>query len=175
MRLAMVGCVLGFLSGCVFSPTSDDNGALGSDDVDDVDSPTGEFEDRDECKIEDEEIGIDDVAVPTPVGEVRVVSWTLKTGEDGEFVGFTLSRNARFIVKAGGETWAGEGTSWTHPNGDGGSEVPAISHIDFCEDDGGGDDGGGDDGGGDDGGGDDCGVDGCDDGGGGGGELPPID
>jgi hypothetical protein len=92
-------------------------------------------------------------------GEVRVVSWTLKAGESGEFVAFTLSRSASFVVKAGGETWAAEGTSWTHPNGVSGAEVPAISHIDFCDDEGG---GGGDDGGGDDGGGDD-------------GELPPVD
>jgi hypothetical protein len=163
MRIAIVTCVLG-LTGCIFSPTSDSDGALSADDVDQVDEDESGDVDRDECKIEDEAVGVDDVAVPTPVGEVRVVSWTLKTGESGEYVGFELSRSARFVVKAGGETWAAEGTSWTHPNGDSGSEVPAISHIDFCDDDGGG--------GGDDGGGDECDVDGCD---GGGGELPPVD
>jgi hypothetical protein len=164
MRIAIVGFVVG-LTGCVFSSTSDTNGALSEGDVEEQESD--DF-DRDDCKVEDEAIGVNGVAVPTPAGEVRVVAWTLKTGETGEYVGFELSRNARFVVKAGGETWAGEGASWTHPNGDSGAEVPAISHIDFCEDD------GGDDGGGDDSGGDDCDdVDGCD--GGGGGELPPVD
>jgi hypothetical protein len=191
MRIAIVGVVLG-LTGCVFS-TSDSDGALsdGARSADDVDQKIPGGVDRDDCKVEDAAVGVDDVAVPTPVGEVRVVSWTVKAGETGEYIGFELSRTARFVVKAGGETWAGEGASWTHPDGDSGPDVAAISHIDFCDDDGGGDDGGGDDGGGDDGGGDDGGgddgggddggggddcddVDGCD-GGGGGGELPPVD
>jgi hypothetical protein len=154
MRRALVTCVLG-LSACVMSSTSDGDRSLSEADPPATDAePTEPGEppaaDRDECKVEDGEVGVDDLAVPTPAGEVRIVSWRTKDGEPGEYVGFTLSRRARFTVKAGLDVWTDEGTTWTHPYGYDGPDVNAISHIDFCDDDcedeDGGDGDGGDDG-----------------------------
>jgi hypothetical protein len=116
--------------------------------------------DRDDCKIEDGDLGRTDLALELGQARVRVSSWEEKADSPGEYVGFALEVEGEavtFRVKAGGEVHDGSGTSWSHPNGNAGSSVPAISHIDLCDNvvPGGGD--GDDDGdGGDGGGGAEC-------------------
>jgi hypothetical protein len=90
---------------------------------------------QDECrKLESLEIGQE----ITINGEKIIVSdLTYKgdSGEGGEQIGFELSSNSNqisFLVKAGGDGFAGTGKSWTNPNGTDGPEVSAISHVDLC-------------------------------------------
>jgi hypothetical protein len=114
----------------------------------------GEF-DRDDCKVEDGDIGVQGVALDLGTKSVAFESWIPKDDSPGEFVGFTLSLSGGdsigYLVKTGGEVYAGVGTSWSHPNGTSGDQVPAISNVDFCDevDDGGDGDGGDGDGDGD--------------------------
>jgi hypothetical protein len=133
----------------------------------------GEGYDNDDCKIEGGDIGEDGVQVLLGSRTVTFDSWAPKVGEAGEYVGFSISVSGAdsvgYEVKTGGELHASSDTTWAHPNGDEGSEVPGISYVDFCEEceDGGceGGDGDGDDGedgdDGDDGGdgGGDCEID----------------
>jgi hypothetical protein len=110
-----------------------DDGADGDEDGDGGDD--GDF-DRDDCKIEDEDLGRTDVAIAFAGSTVRVSSWTEKADSPGEYVAFTLEVSGApivFTVKAGGESYEGSGDSWAHPNGDSGPDVSAISHIDFCD------------------------------------------
>lgn len=157
------------LPACVLDAGGDDlanrNGEIDED---------GEY-DNDDCKIEGGDIGV--VGLELGLGPKRVTfeDWVAKADSPGEYVGFVISvsgaDSVRYIVKAGGELHADDVSSWIHPNGDTGSEAPAISNVDFCEEceDGSCDGGGGD--GGEDGG------DGGEDGGDGedGGEIPPVD
>jgi hypothetical protein len=125
--------------------------------------------DRDDCKIEDENLGRTDLTLTLAGVQVTVSNWVEKDDSPGEYIGFTLDGvgdDFGYTVKAGTDRYDGEGANWDHPNGTTGPQVHAISHIDFCDNcvpgepcgAGGGDDtGGGDDpnGGGDDEGGDD--------------------
>jgi hypothetical protein len=92
--------------------------------------------DRDDCKIEDEAIGQEGALLTLGEKTVTVHDWVGKDGEPGEFVGFSLTVEGgdtiSYVVKAGGETHPSNELTWSHPNGTGGSEVPGISHIDFC-------------------------------------------
>jgi hypothetical protein len=115
--------------------------------------------DRDDCKIENDSIGQEDVVLALGSRTVTFSDWVGKADSPGEFVGFTLAvsndSTVSYVVKAGGEQHTGSATTWLHPAGaDGGPNAPGISHIDMCDGngDGGGGDGGGDDGGGDGGG-----------------------
>jgi hypothetical protein len=143
------------------------------------------------CKLENAQIG--QVGVTIDLGSTRVVidSWVRKDGEPGEYVGFTFHTTSgagvRYVVKAGGERYPAEATTWMHPRGTGGPEVSAISNVDFCEscDDPDGCDGEGGEGGDGEGGASCPDPDGCDpgtgeggagEGGDGGGEpTPPAD
>lgn len=87
-----------------------------------------------ECKIEGEAIGRVGAYVNIGGEIYSFESWQPKPGSAGEYIGFTLSANAasaEYVVKAATESYAGSGTSWTHPDGDG---AHAISNVDFCED-----------------------------------------
>ncbi len=145
-------------SGCMLDGTSSTQNAAEGDDVD-GESGGG---DRDDCEIEGGASGRGGASVT--VGDTTVVfeGWVQKDGEPGEFVGFDLNVDGiPYKVKTGGEVWADSSAEWRHPNGTGGPEVPGISNVDFCDEDG----GGGGDGDGGDGGEptDDCtDPDGCD-------------
>jgi hypothetical protein len=139
MRAVMLTCALG-LAACLTS--SSDQGALKADDVsDDVGGDDdGEHE---VCEVESNAIGVVG-EVPTHGTTLEVLAWFPKRGSRDEFVGFELSRPARFTVLAGGREYAAEGSSWTHPQGDAGSAITGIDFCDdYCEDEGGDDDGGG--------------------------------
>jgi hypothetical protein len=139
------------LPGCILDQDSSQSQSLGDDVEDDGDEGGG---DNDDCKIEDEAIGQDGVELQLGGKTVRFESWVPKADSDGEFVGFTLSLSGgdsvSYVVKASGELYASSDLTWSHPNGDSGSEAPGISNVDFCDDPDSGDDGGGDDGGGED-------------------------
>lgn len=116
--------------GCVLSDeASRTQGASEGEEEDGADS--------DDCKIEDGDLGVQGISVDLGSKIVTVESWMEKDDSPGEYVGFTLSLEGGdtigYLVKTGGEVYGGEGLSWSHPNGTSGSEVPAVSHIDFCE------------------------------------------
>jgi hypothetical protein len=140
MRAVMLTCALG-LAACLGS--SSDQGALRADDVsDDVGGGDDDDGEHEVCEVESDAIGLVG-EVPTHGTTLEVLEWVPKRGSTDTFVGFELSRLARFTVRAGGVDYPGEGTSWMHPRGDSGA---AITGIDFCDDyceDEGDDDGGG--------------------------------
>lgn len=96
----------------------------------------GEF-DRDNCKIEGSDIGVEGLVLDLGRVSVTFDQWVSKDGESGEYVGFSISVSGAdrvgYIVKASGESYHSEDSTWLHPNGTGGSEAPAISNVDFCE------------------------------------------
>ena len=127
MRVVMLTCVLGFAA-CVSSSSSEDKlsggggGTTAAGDPDDVSQEV--------CEVETPDVGV--------VGELathgttlKALSWVPKSGTKDQFVGFTLSRKARFTVHAGTYHWKAEGTEWTSPKGVTG---PAVTSIDFCDD-----------------------------------------
>ncbi|HUH05518.1 MAG TPA: hypothetical protein VML75_26170, partial [Kofleriaceae bacterium] len=61
--------------------------------------------------------------------------WAEKVDSPGEYVGFTaqIGGEAEIHVKAGGETFAVHGSSWSHPAGDSGALAHGISNIEVCE------------------------------------------
>jgi hypothetical protein len=147
-------CVIGLslLGGCIElgdSSSSVESGGNGDDSFD-----------RDACKIEDGAIGDEGVVLRLGTRTVTFHDWVVKSGSNNEYVGFSISlagtSSVGYIVKSGGERDHSTALTWLHAAGpDGGSQAPAISHVDFCEEceDGSCDDGGG---GGDEGGGDGC-------------------
>jgi hypothetical protein len=120
---------LTFSTGCVLG---DDTSAVNGS------ASGGEF-DRDSCKIEGSDIGVEGLVVKLGRTSVTFDEWVSKDGESGEYVGFSISvsgaERVGYIVKAGGERYHSEDRTWQHPNGSGGSEAAAISHVDFCEND----------------------------------------
>lgn len=107
-------------------------GAGESDEADD-----GAELDRDDCKIEDADIGVEDLVLTVGDIEVTFFDWIQKDGEPGEYVGFSVAISGAdslsYVVKAGGERFESDADSWLHPNGTGGPEASAISHVDFCD------------------------------------------
>jgi hypothetical protein len=125
MRKTFVTVALSFgLFGCV---DGDGSG---------VSARNGEHDDEEcGCKIEGSAIGR--VGSYVRVGGELIVfeAWTPKPGSPGEYLGFELSANAAgvdYVVKAATSSYAGSGTSWSHPDGD---DAHAISNVDFCDED----------------------------------------
>ena len=146
MRVVMLTCVLG-LTACLTSSGSDSDelSQPSADDVDDVEPiDKGDGSEPPEvCEVEPEGLGVLG-QVPTHGTTLSVTKWVPKTGAKGKYVGFELSRKARFTVLAGTERYKAEGTSWVHPKGASGTAVTGIDLCDdYCEDNGGGDGGGG--------------------------------
>jgi hypothetical protein len=108
-------------AGCIGDSTASIEQA---DEVDEVDEC--------ECKIEGSLIG--QVGARVHVGGELVVfeEWIPKADSPGEYVGFVLSADASYVVKAGTDTYPASGTSWAHPDG---PYAHGISNVDFCEDD----------------------------------------
>lgn len=96
----------------------------------------GEF-DRDDCKIEGSDIGVEGLVLSLGRISVTFNDWVSKDGETGEYVGFSITVTGAdrvgYVVKASGESYHSEDSTWVHPNGTGGSNAPAISNVDFCE------------------------------------------
>ena len=130
-------CLMLGLPGCILDDSVSKDNNLSVGDGEGEGDEQGEDFDRDDCKIEDGNIGIENLALP--LGDVEVIfhDWVTKDGEPGEYVGFSITVNGAaglsYVVKAGGETFAGEETTWMHPAGTGGPTVSAISHVDFCD------------------------------------------
>jgi len=70
--------------------------------------------------------------------------WVSKDDSPGEYVGFEILNatldgqevdldDIEYTVKAGQNYYFGSGSSWINPDGTSGPDVPAISHITFCE------------------------------------------
>jgi hypothetical protein len=128
MRLAMLMCALG-LTACVTSSGSDSDKLTGGDDVEPVDPDHGD-DHPEVCEVEPDGIGVLG-EVPTHGTTLEVTKWVAKSGSKDAFVGFTLSRQARFTVLVGTKSYKGEGTSWMSPQGVTGA---AVTGIDFCDD-----------------------------------------
>jgi hypothetical protein len=126
-RSFLVGLALS--AGCMMG---EDTSALNGN------SSGSEF-DRDNCKIEGSDIGVEGLVVKLGRVSITFDQWVGKNGESGEYVGFSFSVSGAdrvgYIVKAGGERYHSEDRTWQHPNGSGGSDASAISHVDFCEND----------------------------------------
>lgn len=134
---------------------ADDGSDDGADDGDAPGDDGGGHGDRDDCKIEGEDIGRD---VVVELGSVSVTfgDWVVKEDSPGEYIGFTMTlegaEGISYRVKAGGEVFADTALTWVHPAGTSGPDASGISNVDMCDDDGGDDGDGGDHGdGGDDG------------------------
>jgi hypothetical protein len=153
-------------SGCLLDDGIDQDlsSVEGNRGVDDVEVGQGGGFDRDDCKVEDDDLGRVGVLIDLNGVQITFEEWITKDGEPGEYIGFVISVDGAdqlsYTVKAGTDRFPGQGSVWMHPIGTGGSEVSAISHIDFCDglpdggDPGNGDPGDGDPGDGDPGDGD---------------------
>lgn len=110
----------------------DDDGGKRNVSSDDPNSPL-----QDDCtKLESMDVG-----QKINIGDVTIVIKELiykdDSGYGGEVAGFSIESNSdkiSYLVKAGGEGYGGYGLSWMNPNGSGGSEVHAISHVVICVD-----------------------------------------
>jgi hypothetical protein len=124
MRVVMLTCALGLAAAACTASSGSSRDGLSSTDPD-----NGEGEEI--CEVDPDAIGV--------VGEVpthgstplSVTKWTLKAGTKNQYVGFQLSRQARFTVIVGARGYQGEGTSWIHPDG---LDGEAITGLDFCDD-----------------------------------------
>jgi hypothetical protein len=133
MRVVMLTCALG-LAACVGGSGTDSDklsgqggeSEIGVGDGDDVDTGGA----QEVCEVEPEGIGKVGT-VPTHGDALRAVSWVQRRGDAGKYVGFDLSRKARFTVIVGTKEYQAEGRGWMHPDGDRGA---AITAIDFCDD-----------------------------------------
>ncbi len=130
MKTFALALVLSLATACIGIDSGRSNS--GSDDDDD----DGDGYDQDDCKIEGSAIGV--VGLELSLGDVTVVfdSWTPKSDSPGEFAGFsfhTSGGTVGYLVKTGTERWHSTDTTWQHPNGLSGPEVPAISNVDYCE------------------------------------------
>lgn len=93
-------------------------------------------------KIEDEQIGVEGLAVSVDGVTVTFTDWVEKGDSPGEYIGFhytiTGGTFAEFDVKQGQEYVyvTLDGTSGSWQNGDGeaisGSDIKGTSHIRFC-------------------------------------------
>jgi hypothetical protein len=122
-------------TGCVMDQgAGSQNGLAAADDV-----GNDGWADLDDCKVENDDIGV--IGLSLDIGNTRVsfAEWIEKDGEPGEYVGFRLelagAERLPYIVKAAGERYHSDSLTWDHPNGSGGSEASGISHVDFCEND----------------------------------------
>jgi hypothetical protein len=146
MRTTSLRCflALALLGGCSDLGSSD-QALTEQGDPQAVANPEDVDYDGDDCvKIENEEIGTD-LTLDVAGTSVSVHSWVTKTGEPNEYRGFSYSSESEIVyrVKSGGELFYGSARTWANPNGEGGSEVSAVSNIVFCPpDDGGAPDGG---------------------------------
>jgi hypothetical protein len=134
MRAWAIGTSLLFLvSGCLLDY---DSGTQGSEGGDGDHGGSIEF-DRDDCKVENGDLGV--IGLELPLGGVTVTfdEWFEKVGETREYVGFritTVGGDVSYAVKAGGGVHRDTALIWMHPNGDSGPSVPGISNVDFCVD-----------------------------------------
>ena len=91
-------------------------------------------------KIEDDQIGVEGLAVSVDGVTVTFTDWVAKADSPGEYIGFhytiTGGTFAEFDVKQGLEyvyvTLDGTSGSWHNSNGISGSDVKGTSHIRFC-------------------------------------------
>ena len=122
------------VSGCVLDDSVGPEQGLSS--IEDGEG-AGEALDRDDCKVEDDELGQTGVLISLNGVEIDFEEWIAKDGEPGEYIGFTIAISGAerlpYTVKTGTETFEGDSTVWLHPNGTGGSDVSAVSHVDFCD------------------------------------------
>jgi hypothetical protein len=118
----MFACALGLAAAACTSSSGSSRDGLSSTDPD---SGEGEV-----CLVEAASIGIVG-EVPTHGTTLSVTRWTPKANAKGKYIGFQLSRPARFTVLIGANEFQSEGSSWTHPAGVNGD---AITGIDFCDD-----------------------------------------
>lgn len=90
---------------------------------------------QNECrKLQSMEIG-QEITIDGVKITIRDLTYKSDSGVGGEKIGFELTSNSSeisFLVKAGGEGYAGTGKSWINPNGTEGPEVSAISHVTLC-------------------------------------------
>lgn len=70
------------------------------------------------------------------VGDAKVTftEWMAKDVDAEEMIGFraTATGPVSFVVRAGGETFEGEGTTWQNPHGVVGEGVRGINALDLC-------------------------------------------
>lgn len=91
-------------------------------------------------KIEDEQIGVEGLAVSVDGVTLTFSNWIEKADSPGEYIGFDYTTTggtfAEFDVKQGQEyvyvTLDGTSGSWHNNTGISGSDVKGTSHIRFC-------------------------------------------
>ncbi|MGA0255412.1 MAG: hypothetical protein ACO3NR_06930, partial [Rhodothermales bacterium] len=86
---------------------------------------------RAECKIEGNDIGVEGLTLDVDGVIVTFSNWVQKDGEAGEYIGFDIDVESTFRVKSGLDLSTWTGTTWKNPYGIGGPNVKAISNIDF--------------------------------------------
>jgi len=134
MRCHLVSALAAFVlaSGCI-APSDT------SSQIESVEAVGGdEGVDRDECKIEGSQIGREGTVLHLGAKTVTFHDWVGKTGEHGEFVGFSITvegaLSLRYVVKTGGETYSSSEGTWMHPAGPNGQDkAPGISNVDLCD------------------------------------------
>ena len=122
LRLTKLFCAGALLTGCIAGSSTLDRGV--------------EVTQEGCTKIEGSELGTD-ITIQVPDGSggfvaVTFSDWVSKDGESNELIGFTLSADSEFTVKAGQDEFTGSGTVFLHPNGTGGPTVNGISNIVVC-------------------------------------------
>ena len=66
--------------------------------------------------------------------QVQFTEWMAKDVDAQELIGFraTTTGLVSFVVRAGGETFTGEGNEWMNPHGVVGSGVVGIQSLEVC-------------------------------------------
>ncbi|HPS30657.1 MAG TPA: MopE-related protein, partial [bacterium] len=88
-------------------------------------------------KIEGGQLGQNGISMEVEGGTVSFSNWISKIGENGEYVGFSYTMNAKLFIsiKAGQDIFSFTNQangSWVNPNGTSGSASKAISNIVAC-------------------------------------------
>jgi hypothetical protein len=152
MRILSLGLFAVLSVGCVSMTDSDSESSASENGGGDSGGTSVCSGDRDACKIEGSQIGVEGLELVLDHGTVTFHDWVPKPDSPGEYIGFSLTFEgmsaARYVVKSGTGRYPSTSTTWLHP----GDDCKGISNVDFGDDD---PDGGGD-GGGDCDGGDGC-------------------
>jgi hypothetical protein len=80
------------------------------------------------------EIGALPLTVSVGKTQVRFTEWMAKDADAQELIGFRAAATGMvsFVVRAGGEEFAGEGSQWLNPHGVVGTRVHGIDALTLC-------------------------------------------
>lgn len=130
MRTKILIAVSALVAGCVDATDASE---------DHLGGPGGDGDGSGECgKIEGNDIGREGAELQLGGSTVTFHDWVGKTGEHGEYVGFSITldgtTSVTYVVKAGAQDYPDSVTTWMHPAGESGPTAMGISNVEVCDD-----------------------------------------